>query len=270
MITVKECYHNHAEQIGYKVKRPEGCGNYVFTMYVSPMTFEMHSKEILTSSNACVLYTPDYPQKHRSAFANDPIVTCSITFEFTDDELTQFHIPFNIPFYTKRAPIINEYFAKIYKAMQYKEPYYQVEVDAYARLLFMEVSRSINAIINTELEDSKDMVTLFEKCRLAILSTVDDDWSSQKMADLTSLSTTQFYKYYNNYFGQTPKAELLEQRYHIAKALLERSSFTVSEISARLGFNCLDHFTKFFKARGVISPTQYRKKVRGLPYKKTK
>lgn len=80
----------------------------------------------------------------------------------------------------------------------------------------------------------------------------------EELAKLCFLSTSQFYNLFNKQFGCTPlqyRDRLLLQR---AKTLLKLEEINVSEISEMLGFNDVAYFSRFFKKRTGINPSEYR------------
>ncbi len=55
----------------------------------------------------------------------------------------------------------------------------------------------------------------------------------------------------------TPKQYILQMRIQKAKQLLEESPFTVAAISEKCGFSNPYHFSRAFKQRTGLTPTQY-------------
>ena len=74
------------------------------------------------------------------------------------------------------------------------------------------------------------------------------------------LSQNYFSDLIKKYTGKTPKEYIDLQVLTEAKVLLQNQEMTISEISDYLGFQYLQHFSRFFKKAEGISPMQYRLK----------
>lgn len=113
---------------------------------------------------------------------------------------------------------------------------------------------------NILLSESK---TDANKNRLAyIIRYMDDhlteDLSVELLAELTYMSTSQFYKKFKNTFGETPIDYLSKKRIKLAKQLLIDTDKLINSISQLCGYNSVSYFARLFKSKVGMTPNQYR------------
>jgi AraC-like DNA-binding protein len=77
-------------------------------------------------------------------------------------------------------------------------------------------------------------------------------------------SPAHFSRRFKTTFGETPHQYLLTRRIERAKHLLRESELSVTEVSLEVGFHSLGTFSSTFKRLVGGTPTEYRRKVRGL------
>lgn len=79
-----------------------------------------------------------------------------------------------------------------------------------------------------------------------------------KIAARLHLSEAQFRRVFRQYTGLSPYQYYQQARINRAKELLSGSTLSVKEIAAALGFENQYHFSKVFKNRTGMSPSQWR------------
>ncbi|MFN4145880.1 MAG: helix-turn-helix domain-containing protein [Runella sp.] len=77
-------------------------------------------------------------------------------------------------------------------------------------------------------------------------------------ADALHLSANYFGDLVKKETGQSAKEYILNKTLEIAKTKIFESEKTVNEIAYELGFRYPQHFTRFFKQKAGISPTEFR------------
>lgn len=81
----------------------------------------------------------------------------------------------------------------------------------------------------------------------------------KQIAERLHLSTTQINREFYKYYRQNPYTYLLNNKINMAKRLLVSSDLNINEISDKLGFNDPHYFSRIFKKKVGISPTDYKK-----------
>lgn len=103
------------------------------------------------------------------------------------------------------------------------------------------------------------------KIKQFIVNHYDEDISAKDLAYEIGLTTSYFSTFFKNATGQTYKNFLIEFRLLKATELLENTTLHVAEIAKQVGYDNENYFSKLFKSKLGISPTNYRR----APFKHT-
>lgn len=82
--------------------------------------------------------------------------------------------------------------------------------------------------------------------------------SIEELAKLTNLSLSSFKREFKKTYNDSPTNYILSRRLQKAKDLLIHSENNISEIAYDLGFNDPLYFTRLFKKKEGVPPTEYR------------
>ncbi len=80
----------------------------------------------------------------------------------------------------------------------------------------------------------------------------------QEIADFFGVSTRRIHQIFRENSGMSPKQYISHMKISKAKELLDRTSSTVADIAAILGYDSAYHFSAAFKKAQGISPRAYR------------
>lgn len=85
------------------------------------------------------------------------------------------------------------------------------------------------------------------------------DWTIRSMAQAIGLSHSQVSRLFLVYVGSTPATYVRVVRLRRAEMLLSESHLSVKEIAYLVGFRGASHFSKEFKSKTGLSPSEYRR-----------
>ena len=133
-------------------------------------------------------------------------------------------------------------------------------------LLVLKVKELILLLLQTN--NAKSISTLISQLftpRQATISEVINthlfsNFSVLELATLAGQSVSTFKREFQTYFNDTPANYIKEQRLNKAMQLLSNSTLSISEICYQTGFNDLSHFTRSFKTKCSITPSDFRQK----------
>ncbi len=80
----------------------------------------------------------------------------------------------------------------------------------------------------------------------------------QELADYTGYCRSYFYRNFIREIGCPPIDYFIKMKINKASIYLIKSSMSISQISAKLGFSCADYFSKTFKRVVGITPSEFR------------
>lgn len=86
----------------------------------------------------------------------------------------------------------------------------------------------------------------------------DSSLSVKRLADLSGLSETRFRAYFSGIYGESPKAYVNSLRIMKARELLVNTDKSVGEIAGLCGFSDIYYFSRIFKQKTLVSPSEYR------------
>ena len=113
------------------------------------------------------------------------------------------------------------------------------------------------------IETPDEQATYFQEL-LPVVSYIDQNFtqevSMKDMAAMTQLSTTQFNHRFRTILRMSPTEYLLSRRIQHAQHLLTRTTKSIAEIGATIGFFDQSHFTKRFRKVTGMTPLGYRKR----------
>ena len=82
----------------------------------------------------------------------------------------------------------------------------------------------------------------------------------EQCGEITYLSVSQTIRRFRKAYGLTPYEYLNQRRISTAKLLLTNSNLSIEEIAAQTGFPDRNYFSKYFKKKTGLSPSQFRKR----------
>lgn len=82
---------------------------------------------------------------------------------------------------------------------------------------------------------------------------------SSTLAEIVGVSEKHFRNTFKNHYGVTPTQYMIDLRMNMAAAFLSEGRFAVSEVAELVGIFDVYYFSKLFKKRFSVSPSQFAK-----------
>ena len=92
-----------------------------------------------------------------------------------------------------------------------------------------------------------------------ILSHYDDKITAESLSEIAGFSKFHFLREFKKATGHTFSEYLMEIRLSAARKMLLESKFSIKEICYKTGFDSEAYFSKLFKEKEGVTPTEYRK-----------
>ena len=221
-----------------RIFRPHGSGDWLFLYFPVPMKFYLSDKtEASSEKDACVIYAPhDY-----HSFGGFPHFQNSyVHFSCSDDEIKKFSFRTGELFYTSNFGEMNRLVQKIKDEMIESSVMSKEMLNSLVMQLLITAERSFGG-------DKDETKEAFEQLRYDMLEHYDKNYSASYLASRMCMSKSRFYEKYRQYFGQSPKQELIKIRMETARVLLTNVNSTVSEVAQRVGFESAEHFSRYYR-----------------------
>ncbi len=257
MIRVQYAGCHHTEENYTRIQRPKGSGDYLLILFESAMHVMTEETIETAQPSACILYTPGVPQDY-SAIRDFRL--SYVHFTASESDLEGFSVPQNRIFYPEDPAYVIRVLGRIDTEFYTRDLMFGPELDLELRRLFILFSREENTRLLEEREGT-ELYRLFLQARYTMLANCEREWASTNMCEMVSLSRSQFYKYYNDFFGISPMADLQEARIRKAKILLTDRRLSVTEVAERCGYRSIQHFSRTFREHCRMSPVNYVKSL---------
>ena len=88
----------------------------------------------------------------------------------------------------------------------------------------------------------------------------DESISVAKLAELSYYSERHFMRIFKNTYDCSPIEYIINLRINRACALLKGLNLTISETAEKCGFDDVNYFSRLFKKKIGVSPSEFRKK----------
>ena len=92
-----------------------------------------------------------------------------------------------------------------------------------------------------------------------LLKNLQHKWTVEEMSQIVELSVPHFQKLFRAEMGIAPLTYLRDLRLVKARELLEKKFYRVKQIRVEVGIRNDSHFTRDFKKKYGLTPTEYRK-----------
>lgn len=93
-----------------------------------------------------------------------------------------------------------------------------------------------------------------------VQSHLHEHLTTREAAHALNLSEAYFCRMFHRLTGRTFHAYVAEARIEAAKAALQTSEQTVTEVALAVGFQSVSDFNRVFKARASLTPTEFRRR----------
>ncbi len=144
-------------------------------------------------------------------------------------------------------------FEQIIRLCRQQTPGFQVRLGALVLQLLAHI-HAIETSSRTSLEDSE----LVYRARQIMQSHVETGITVEEIAAEIGVNYTRLLEFFRQYTGLTPYQYFLQMRVHRAKELLQDQKLSIKEIAARLTFENQYYFSRLFRRKTGMTPTQWR------------
>ena len=248
--------YNHVHDADLMIQRPSGSGDYLLLLLKTPAVFTLNGKDILTERNSFILYRKGTPQFYHASgaqFAND-----WLHFDLSEEELSYIE-SLDIPFdqveplgdINDLSLIIKNMCFENYSSNQFKTE----SIQLYMKLLFIKLSQKLHSINDSHSSSYYDKISVI---RTKIYKMPYYDWNIEGAAHQLAMSKSYFQHVYKKILGTSFMNDVIQSRIEHAKYLLSTTDISILQIAEMCGYKSSAHFTRQFKARMNMSPSEYR------------
>jgi AraC-like DNA-binding protein len=257
-LTVKSCgNYRLINRRSFTTYRPQGRRDFQLLYIASGQAhFFFDENETIIPAGNVIIYQPDEMQKY-IYYSNDKPEVFWVHFSGTDvrNILNHYGLTEGKVFHTGTSPEFNHLFLQIIHELQTSAPRFGEMISLLLNNIFLLTSRyTIKKNIQSGFKLELDRAVHYFN------DNYKSDISIEDYAAKCHVSLSWFIRSFKKYTGLTPMQYILSARIASAQALLESSSYTVSEIASIVGYSNQMYFSRIFKKQTGMSPLEYRKK----------
>jgi len=166
--------------------------------------------------------------------------------------------PDSVFFQTGLHNHILSFFNQIFDEVRYQRPLYQLKTCASILSIIAEVLTR---------ERRKEQPNYYEKivarAKYLMESNVYSVINLPGISDQVGVSTSRLNEIFKTYTSMTPYQYFIQIKIHKAESLLEQEDIPVKEAAYRMGFEDQYYFSRLFKNKTGVSPSDWKKFVSG-------
>lgn len=156
--------------------------------------------------------------------------------------------------YKDETPKIFDLVQTIRHEFKAKPPYYREYIETLLENILIYILRK-NPASSASKENSVDYAVSY------IREYYMSDINMNELAKLTGYCDDYFRIVFKKKTGMAPKEFILETRLEAAKKMLSDKNISLTDISAKCGFEYYSRFSLFFKGKTGTTPSEYRKQL---------
>ena len=104
----------------------------------------------------------------------------------------------------------------------------------------------------------KKIAEIVEEARFQMRSEISKNFDLEKFAEKNNIGYSWFRRMFKNYTGLSPRQYCLQLKIMRAKGLLLTTNLSIKEISYELGFDSIYYFSRLFKQKTGVAPSEFR------------
>ena len=235
--------------------RRRAVSNYFISCFLTDYIAELDGELVRGKAGDYMILEPEKIIYHgptpdaTKGFRNDWMYLSGNAF---GDLLKKYPLPLNTPFRLDSAFYISSAIEKIHKEKSFALVGYEEKCDMIMTETVINMYRAYQKNEHMTPAERLDLV------RGEIMANYEKSWTVEKMAALCGYSPSRFASLYKSYYGMSPIDDLIHRRIEQAKLLILYGNMSLTEIAASVGFSSLYYFSKCFKKKEHISPTEYK------------
>ena len=231
--------------------------HYTVSCFSTPYRYEKNGMILCGGVGDIVINSPDEVVYHGdiaedgSGFVNDWMY---IDGGEINELLKKYPVPLNIAIRTGNKYFLRSYMDNISDEMIMKKIGCGDMIQSVVTQMIIELHR----VSHGEAAADNDRLA---KARYAIIKNPEIEHTVGSLAKLCGYSSGRSSHLYRDTYGITPMQSVISERINMAKSLLEYGGLSVSEVAAACGFANIYYFSKCFKEKTGVAPSDYKKEA---------
>ena len=248
--------HRWPEAADFTLHRPAGLDNYTFLHFHVETQILTENGVQAARPGACILYPPGVPQWFHS---DGPLVHDWMHLSADAESwLRTVAPPANRLIYPPDPSFVTAGICEIELEINSRRRHRAALADAAAQMLMIRFARAADQ--PAEGWGNPGLYAQLYRFRMDMFARMGEAWTVERMAAELHMSASRFHAVYRAYFGASPLNDLIQARIDAAKSALAGSEISVSALAERLGYANASHFSRQFRQKTGVSPSDYARR----------
>ena len=249
--------HRWPEAAGFTLHRPAGLDNYTFLHFHVETKLLTRDGVQTARPGTCILYPPGAPQWFHS---DGPLVHDWMHLSADAEPwLLDLNPPLSRPVCPPDPSFITAGICEIELEINSRRRHRAALADAAAQILMIRFVRAAEEPAG-ESWGNPGLYAQLYRFRMDMFARMGEPWTVERMAAELHMSASRFHAVYRAYFGASPLNDLIQARIDAAKSALAGSGVSVSALAERLGYANASHFSRQFRQKTGVSPSEYARR----------
>ncbi|MBR3311937.1 MAG: helix-turn-helix transcriptional regulator [Solobacterium sp.] len=216
---------------------------------------EVDGVKYTLKGNQCIFYVPGQFHKQHTENESCSYMTAIIDMEASEEYISNLkNRVFTADRETKKA--IDSFVASDSKQSVYDKEMMILSLERTILNILKGTEHITNKVASTPMQQKFEN-ELLEEIVLYINENIYSDFNVEELCKKFTLSRSSLQALFRNNIGVAPKEYISNLKLKKSKALIRESKYTISQIAQMLGFSSIHYFSRKFKQKFGINPTEY-------------
>lgn len=259
-VKVMSCGTRTSNKKGFTFSKSTYPDYYLFLFFHTG--FISHTKDGKKTGEAYsyILHSPHSRIYHtntpgsKAGFTNDWLY---LKGSYVDELVKRMNVPTDTIVPTYYTNTITDIIQHLQRELLSDYPHKDEYIKSLVTNLFIELARNNDGARDYGSHD-KDVFNTIERIKTTMLENYKDKWTLASLSKLSGFSQSYFLSLYKKFYKKSPIDDLIDHRVLQARFMLESNMISISEIAVECGFNTPYYFSRMFRQRTGVSPTEYQ------------
>ncbi len=233
-------------------RREEGNNDYLILYFYDNIDISVECKKEINIHNKWIILTPGTSHSYGNQFQKWSHSWLHVSGIYFEKQLREHNVPLNELQSTDTTSFFESMLIGIHEEVYFNNSPIVKIIKNYINTWLLKISRHKVQQINSFIPEN------FLKVKQILDFRYHENLPLSLIAEIAGYTIPYLCLKFKEIYKISPTDYLIQRRISIAKYFLVTTSMRISEISYKVGYNDIYYFSKIFKKKVLVSPSQYR------------